>query len=124
MNKIDKSRKGVVFGMMTPKERKCLKKAENVIDYFNGEWNKVLKEELKFNEDIAYWCPDWDNPTGEELIGKLCRVWDEDEDKYDFFIVTTYSIKFDGVVYYSAGNDYWKHARLATEAEALKLIGV
>ena len=74
MDRIDKSRKGVVYGMMTSEEQDCLKRQKNIITYDNEAWHPEYDH--GFYSNMAYWCPDWDELTGEELVGKICVAWD------------------------------------------------
>ncbi len=114
---IDKNRKGVVFGMTTPEERKILYNCKTLIMYTPVEgWVEILTPQPMHNSN-AYWCPEWDKPIGEELVGKLCMVYDKDEGS--IFVVTEHCSS----QYYANGH-WWDNARIATKKEAMKLITI
>jgi len=121
MKRINKNRKGVIFGLMTKEEQDCLKAQENVRYYTpNEDWELVslpkLTEHAKWCTSVAYWCPDWDTLTGSDLIGKLCRYGRE-----GFGVCESYTDSEDMCNYFI--NSAWRHsARLATKEEALRLV--
>ena len=63
---------------MTNIERACIANADDadkLIIFCNtiGEWVPSTGSRL---DGIAYWCDDWYEDTGEELVGRWCKLWD------------------------------------------------
>ena len=84
MEKIPSDRKGVVFGLMTDEEKKCLMNSSGTLIYFsNGQWfkSKVKKLELCKSPNAAYWIKEWDGARDDDCVGKWCWVWDEGQEK-------------------------------------------
>ena len=124
MNRIDKNRKGVVFGLMTDEERQCIANQKNIIFFCaENEWlvkDEYMYEHRQYNTSVAYWCPDWDEPTGEELVGKLCWVCDFGNIPIRVLrIIINYT---DGV--YDSEGTSWATAKLASKEDALKLVTI
>ena len=116
MDKINKNRKGMIFEMMTEEEQECLKKQDNIIFYISNQWSAVSTP--NWDTSLAYWCSDWDKPTGEKLVGKLCYT------EVDGLFGVCIEYGKDKHFQYLIGGEYCREARLATRAEALSLIEV
>jgi len=121
MDKINKNRKGIVFGLMTEEEQECLKKQEKVMYYsVDGDWvkpaNWLTANSHAWWRNTVYWCPDWDMPTGKDLVGKLCFY-----DNEHLGICESHYNGSNGIGYFIKGT--WRfNVRLATKEEALSLI--
>jgi N-acetylglucosamine kinase-like BadF-type ATPase len=58
MERINKERKGIVYGLMTKEEQQCLKDADNVVYYIHsGIWKE--KDYALFSKNVAYWVSEW-----------------------------------------------------------------
>ena len=123
MDRIDKSRKGIVFGLMTEEERDCLYK-QRTLKYFNncGHWQEKENRTDRYllSSHFAYWCDDWDEKSGVELVGKLCWVWNEDiQDTWLMIVAEYYESR-----YYAENETGWKYAKLASKEDALNLVTI
>ena len=87
MQKIDKSRKGVVFGCWRPEEQEMFRKAVDneltPVRLANSHlWLTEIDKNILNENDIpvqhfqhyAWWIKKWDEPEGKELVGRLCRL--------------------------------------------------
>ena len=79
MDRIDKSRKGVVWEYWTEEERAACQRAVArggcllYLGLSTGKWYEIsilLPPETFTGR--CYWIREWDEPTGEELVGYLC----------------------------------------------------
>jgi len=119
MDKISKERKGVVWALMTDEERNCLIKSNNVLFFFEDGWDTANKP--KYDNNTAYWSTDFDEPTGEELVGKWCILYENEEDieQDRFYIAKCINYACDGIrykVYYTCDSAF-NHAKLFNKGE-------
>jgi len=120
MNRIDKSRKGVVFGLMTAEEQQDLRKAQaegrDIIEFGSFGWYNISPQWIG---SCAYWCSDWDKPIGEELVGKWCKVWDSNEK--DYKIAKVINVVEDVRLCYIVCERTWtENAKLITDTDLIK----
>ena len=75
--KLNKERRGVIYGLMTPDEKEIINRMYKVgkLHFFYNE-KLNLKKTDDLTSNVAYWCPEWDELKGEALVGKWIRADD------------------------------------------------
>ena len=139
MEKIDKSRKWVVYSGWTDDEKLIFQEAINkgltpiIWDWEDersvavSRWRKCPREKIScwqrcekikdkgIDSTKAYWIAEWDEPTGEELVGKWCLVSDipvppDDLDSYPICKVIGYDPTLSHP--YQTAREWFKYAVL------------
>ena len=131
MKQIDKTKKGIIFCCWEPEDQEIFRQAveSGLTPVYCLETNLWIPYNVSLLQDFtpdsrfrhyAWWIKEWDEPSGEQLVGKLCKLWNHDYDNDTIAVVRGYNS--DKAFPYFAAGRYWKFARALTLKEAEQYI--